>query len=973
MAKGLEIFRLMGTETPAVFDRKWWAGRMMERVMRDPALKVPLFRFVDVLPALTDSRQIAKHAREYFPADKSPLPWFVNPLISAAGSGPAAALTACLVKRGVTRFSKNFIAGENPRSALKALRRLWHKGKPFTVDILGEAVVSEAEAETYRDLYLLLAETFSREMAGWPPIDPHWERSFPRLNLSVKISSLYSRIGPVNHEDSVREVRWRLLPILRKVREAGGFVNLDMETYSLRGITLDVFTEILDDPGFHGWEHAGVALQAYLKCAERDLRRLIGWAKEGNRRITVRLVKGAYWEYETIMARQKGWEIPVFSQKTHTDGNFERCVELAMENHEHVTLAVGSHNVRSIAKALVTAERFQVPRERYEFQMLYGMAEPIKRALKDMGFTVREYAPIGELLPGMAYLVRRLLENASNEGFLRKAFLSHIPPDALLAEPESRVEAPSERKPEGIAPFSNEPAADFTIRETRTAFRNALTEVGNRLGESYPAVIGGKEYRVGEPIVSVNPARPREVVGTVYGITRELADHAVSAARNAQKEWSQRAPEDRAAVLFRAAGPARRRRAELAAWQVREVGKSWAEADADVAEAIDYLEYYGREMIRLGKALRLGDRPGEENLYLYRPRGVGLVIAPWNFPLAISVGMASAALVTGNAVLYKPSSLSPVNGWLAFSLLREGGAPDGALNFIPGKGDAVGDRLVGHPEVDFVLFTGSRTVGLRIVEKAGQTAPGQKSVKRAVVEMGGKNAILIDADADLDQAVPAVIRSAFGYQGQKCSACSRVIVHMDCYDRFLARMGEAVKGMTVGLPEDPANMIGPLIDGAAKERVQATIELGRRDGKVAAEIPVPGLGFYVSPTILTDLPPDSRILREEIFGPVLAVIRARNIEEAVGLANSSDYALTGGLFSRSPATIARVRETFAVGNLYINRGITGALVGRQPFGGFRMSGVGSKAGGPDYLLQFMEPRVITENTMRRGFSPDVLL
>jgi len=405
---------------------------------------------------------------------------------------------------------------------------------------------------------------------------------------------------------------------------------------------------------------------------------------------------------------------------------------------------------------------------------------------------------------------------------------------------------------------------------------------------------------------------------------------------------------------------------------VREVGKSWPEADADVAEAIDYLEYYGREMVRLGRAARLGDCPGEENLYLYRPRGVGLVIAPWNFPLAISVGMASAALVAGNAVLYKPSSLSPVNGWLAFTLLREGGAPDGALNFLPGKGDAVGDRLVDHPEVDFVLFTGSRAVGLRIVEKAGRTVQGRKSVKRTVVEMGGKNAILIDADADLDQAIPAVITSAFGYQGQKCSACSRVIVHADCYDRFLARLCEAVRGLTVGPPEDPANGIGPVIDAAAKERILAAIELGRREGKVAAEIPVPGEGYYVSPTVLTDLPPDSRILREEIFGPVLAVIRAGDIGEAVGLANSSDYALTGGLFSRSPATIRRVRETFEVGNLYINRGITGALVGRQPFGGFRMSGVGSKAGGPDYLLQFMEPRVVTENTMRRGFSPDVL-
>jgi RHH-type transcriptional regulator, proline utilization regulon repressor / proline dehydrogenase / delta 1-pyrroline-5-carboxylate dehydrogenase len=959
--KGLEIFRLMGGETPALFDKGWWAGRMMERVMRDPSLKVPLFRFVDVLPTLNNSRQIARHAREYFTDGTSPLPWFVNSLP-----------TTYLVKRGVARFSRTFIAGETPRSALKSLRRLWDEGKPFTVDMLGEAVVSEAEAERYRDLYLLLVDTLSREVSGWPPLDPRLESSFPRLHLSVKISSLYSRIGPANHEDSVREVRRRLLPILAKIREAGGFVNLDMETYNLKEITLDVLTETLEDPGFRDWGHAGVALQAYLKTTERDLRRLIGWAKEGHRRITVRLVKGAYWEYETIVARQKGWEIPVFPRKSHTDANFERCVEIALENHEHVNLAVGSHNVRSIAKAIATAERLKVPRERYEFQMLYGMGEPIKRALMKMGFPVREYAPIGELLPGMAYLVRRLLENASNEGFLQRAFLGRVPPEDLLAEPETYVEAPHDKEAEGWRPFSNEPVADFAIRGTRTAFRHALTETGNRMRMSYPAVIGGEEYRQGEPIVSVDPARPQEVVGTVCGITPELVDHAVRTAREAQKGWSRQSPVNRAAVLFRAASVARRRRGELAAWQVREVGKSWLEADADVTEAIDYLEYYGREMVRLGKPSLLGDCPGEENRYLYRPRGVGLVVAPWNFPLAISVGMVSAALVTGNAVLYKPSSLSPVNGWLAFSLLREGGAPNGALNFIPGKGDIVGDRLVGHPEVDFVLFTGSRDVGLRIVEKAGRTGPGQKTIKRAVVEMGGKNAILIDADADLDQAIPAVISSAFGYQGQKCSACSRVIVHADCYDRFLARLCEAVKGLTVGSPEDPANGIGPVIDAAAKERVQAAIELGRREGKVAAEIPVPGEGYYVSPTVLTDLPPNSKILREEIFGPVLAVIRAGDIEEAVDIANSSDYALTGGLFSRSPATIRRVGETFEVGNLYINRGITGAAVGRQPFGGFRMSGVGSKAGGPEYLLQFMEPRVITENTVRRGFSPDVL-
>jgi RHH-type proline utilization regulon transcriptional repressor/proline dehydrogenase/delta 1-pyrroline-5-carboxylate dehydrogenase len=335
--------------------------------------------------------------------------------------------------------------------------------------------------------------------------------------------------------------------------------------------------------------------------------------------------------------------------------------------------------------------------------------------------------------------------------------------------------------------------------------------------------------------------------------------------------------------------------------------------------------------------------------------------------------MVAAALVTGNAVLYKPSSLSAVNGWQLFSLLREAGVPDGVLNFIPGRGEVAGSFLVEHRRVAFIAFTGSREVGLDIIERAGRTRPGQRIVKRVVAEMGGKNAIIVDADADLDLAVPGVVQSAFGYQGQKCSACSRAIVLVDCYDRFVARLAEAVKSIAVGPTEDPANFMGAVIDSRARERILAEIEAGRKEGVVAVLGDVPAGDNYVPPTVLIDLPAGSRLLREEIFGPVLAVVRARDLDEALAIANDSDYALTGGLFSRSPATIDRVRAEFRVGNLYINRGITGAIVGRQPFGGFRLSGVGSKAGGPDYLLQFVEPRVVTENTMRRGFTPELVL
>lgn len=977
LRKGLEIFRLMEAAPPAVFSRKYWAGRMMDAAMERPEFKVALFRFIDVLPTLSSTRQVSRHIREYFLDGGLPLPGFAKTVLSGAASPVTAPVASLLIRRNLTAFSKTFIAGKDPRDALKALRRIRDGGGSFTVDILGEAAVSEREADAYRDLYLSLIDVLSKEIASWPPGDAQLQKYFPRLNVSVKLSSLYSRIGPLNREDSLERVKERLRPIFRKAKEAGGYVHLDMETTALKDIVFDVLTGLLEEPEFRDWDGAGVALQAYLKSALRDLGKMAGWAKKRGRRITIRLVKGAYWEYEKTVAGQRGWPPPVFTRKTHTDWSFERCVELALANHEHVSLAAASHNVRSIAWTLALAQRLNVPKERLEFQVLYGMAEPIRDALRKMGHPVREYTPVGELIPGMAYLVRRLLENTSNEGFLRKTFAAHASPEELLKEPEPYDGEPKPHDGEqppamaaGPPPFRNEPPLDFSIEANRAAFRLAIEAVRGELGKEHPVVFGGRDHVTAGKLVSTNPADPSEVVCATSALSREMADRAVAAAKEAQKAWGARPPGERAAILFRAAQIARKRRIELAAWQLVEVGKGWAEADADVCEAIDFLEYYGREAIRLGQPVGMGSAPGEENRYFYRPRGVGLVVAPWNFPLAISVGMVSAALAAGNSVLYKPSTLSLKNGWLAFELLREAGVPDGVLGFVPGRGSEVGDRLVEHPDTGFVVFTGSLEVGLGIVEKAAKARPGRVGIKKVVIETGGKNAIIVDGDADLDQAVPGVIQSAFGFQGQKCSACSRVIVLKECYDRFLERLAEGVKGIAVGDPRDPKNFMGPVVDAAAKKSILGYILEGEREGKSLVQVPFPGTGHYVPPTVFVDLPPGSRLLSEEIFGPVLSVVRAENIDEAISIANSTIYALTGGLFSRSPANIEKVAREFAVGNLYINRGITGAVVGRQPFGGFRMSGVGSKAGGPDYLQQFLEPRVVTENTMRRGFTPE---
>lgn len=412
----------------------------------------------------------------------------------------------------------------------------------------------------------------------------------------------------------------------------------------------------------------------------------------------------------------------------------------------------------------------------------------------------------------------------------------------------------------------------------------------------------------------------------------------------------------------------RQRRAELAAWEVFEVGKSWSEADADVAEAVDYCEYYGREMLRLGHARVTQQVPGESNLYLYEPRGIAVVIAPWNFPFAILTGMTVAALVSGNCAIVKPAEQSPLMGALLCEILREADLPPAACQLLQGGGD-LGAYLVRHPGVHLIVFTGSRDVGLEILRAAYDQQPRQQHVKRVVCEMGGKNAIIVDADADLDEALVEIVESAFGYQGQKCSAVSRIILVEEIHDQLLDRLVEAVKSLKIGAPENPRHFIGPVIDAAAHAKIVGYIDLGKREGKCVLEMETPKAGFFVGPAIFSEIEPHHRLAQEEIFGPVMAVIRARDFDHALEIATNSSYALTGGLFSRSPAHVEKARHEFRVGNLYINRGITGAIVERQPFGGFKLSGIGSKAGGPDYLMQFLEPRTVTENTLRHGFVP----
>jgi RHH-type proline utilization regulon transcriptional repressor/proline dehydrogenase/delta 1-pyrroline-5-carboxylate dehydrogenase len=480
-----------------------------------------------------------------------------------------------------------------------------------------------------------------------------------------------------------------------------------------------------------------------------------------------------------------------------------------------------------------------------------------------------------------------------------------------------------------------------------------------------PLRIGDGDVWTDRTIRSVRPDRPTEAVGEVAQAGVPEAEEAVRRSRQAFASWSRVPAADRRSILGRAAELMAARRFDLAALMVYEVGKTWREADGDVVEAIDFLRYYGQEAVRLATPQPLTTLPGEVNEALWRPLGTGVVIAPWNFPLAIFAGMTTAAIAAGNTVVAKPATASPVTAHAFVALLREAGLPDGVVNFLPGPGGELGDALVRHRDVDFIAFTGSREVGLGIARSAAET-PG-RSIKRLILELGGKNAIIVDADADLDEAVGGVIRSAFGFQGQKCSACSRAIVLPGIRDAFTRRLVEAARSLRVGPPEDPGVAMGPLVDERQLRTIREYVQIGAREGTCLLDgSGAPAQGYFHGPVIFDAVRPDARIAQEEIFGPVLCILHAADLTEALAILNGTAFALTGGIYSRSPGAIARVKAEAQVGNLYINRPITGAIVGRQPFGGFRMSGIGSKAGGPEYVKQFMTPLSCCENMVRRG-------
>jgi RHH-type proline utilization regulon transcriptional repressor/proline dehydrogenase/delta 1-pyrroline-5-carboxylate dehydrogenase len=977
---GRALHQKLKGRKPGIFEAAYWQGLMMNWVMKDPGLKSDLFRLVDTLPSLTTSEQIARHAREYLLADGRELPTGLGLALRATENSLAGSVSAFVVKQNVRHMAERFIVGQDARHACPKLKKLWDDGYGFTVDLLGEATVSEPESEAYAQRYADLIEFLPGETSHWRPnaiLDLGPEGSIPRTNISLKLSAMDHRLDPADPAGGVERLFHRVRPLVLRAKELGAFIHFDLEHWSLHEITFRLFERIALDPEFAVWPHLGIVVQAYLKSADQDVDRLIDLSQKRGAPLTIRLVKGAYWDYEVITAGLNGYACPVFTEKEHTDANYERLVRRLFDHSSEIHAAFGSHNLRTLAFALAYAENAGKPPGSFELQMLFGMAEPERDLLRLLGHRVRLYSPVGDLITGMAYLVRRLLENTANSSFLRLSHHDQADIEQLMLRPEpAAIDCRHVRSDDSNrlgAPFQNCPLTDFTSGDSGGAFTLAVAAASERMPWQVPVIIDGQPRTHAEgALFHVNPSDKTRIASSATGATLDDVSEAIAVARQAWAAWRDLPLETRATRINDLGSRLEKDRLRLAAIEVHEQAKPWHEADADIAEAVDFCRYYARQALVELNTRRQGDLPGELNTLSYEGRGLCAVIAPWNFPLAILCGMTTAALVAGNAVLLKPAEQANAIAHAFYQHALAAGIPAGVLALLPGTGEIVGDALVRHKDIAQIAFTGSREVGTAILRRAAEIVPGQSSIKRVVCEMGGKNAIIIDDDADLDEAVVGVIRSAFGYAGQKCSACSRVIVLQNIRETFVHRLRLAAAALVPMTSTRPDCLLPPVIDEASHAKLWKVINEPGSGAQCLFRGEAETTGWFVPPAIFEVDNPRHPLMQDELFGPILTLFAARDFSHALEVANLSDFALTGAVYSRSPRRLQQARQEFRVGNLYLNRPCTGAQVHRQPFGGFKMSGAGTKAGGPGYLLHFSEMRVITENTMRRGFAPEIL-
>lgn len=978
-----EVFLDLNKQKSSYIDTSFYSNKLLDWSLRDEEIKLNLFRFTDVLPSLKSDISVINHAKQYFDHVSERLPKLFSMAITAGVNPLTASLSAPIIRKNISTIASRFIVGSDIHNALPKLKQIRKNNMAFTVDLLGEATLSETEALSYLDQYLTLIDTLSEQTTKWsqkPIIKDHWGEECI-ANISIKLSSLYSKVKPINTTLATNILSERLHKIFLRAKEKNVFVFVDMEDTSMVDITLNVLKQTLQHEQLISFDKVGIVIQAYLRRSEKDIQELLKWLKTKKRKLAIRLVKGAYWDVETIKAKQKNWPIPVWQKKSSSDANYEKLTKLILENIDHFYPAFGSHNIRSFSAVLVIAESLGIDNKMFELQTLYGMGDGIKKIFSQKGCLLREYAPIGELIPGMSYFVRRLLENTANESFLKQSYWDEENVDTLVAKPNFDKDEEALKISHTIKKysFSNFPPLDFSIEKNRTEIKNEIKRQKERL--TAPAqivcpIINGERIQTLNPFSSYLADNYKKELASINPTTDILGNQAVESLSEYFKIWSNLKIEERTNILKKTAKIIAEKRIELIALISLEVGKTWEEADGEVCEAIDFLNYYSFIATKKLNPSLTVDVSGERNLISYKGRGITCVISPWNFPLAISCGMISAALVCGNTVCYKPSEQSSLIAERLVEIFYKAGLPKEALAFLPGRGESIGRQLVSDPRIDTIVFTGSMEVGLEIIENSHLVTRKnniqRKHIPRVIAELGGKNFIIVDESADLDEAIKGVVESAFGYSGQKCSACSRVIVLAPIYDEFKKRISQVIESLKVGLAEDPSTEISPVIDKESFDRINNTIESATNYAKLIAVGKLPkeeANAFLIPAHLFEEIPLDSELCTKEIFGPVLGLYKADNFEDALNLANNTSFGLTGGVYSRTPKHLEESFSRLNVGNLYINRNCTGAIVNRQPFGAANMSGVGSKAGGTDYILQFCNPIVVSENTIRKGFAP----
>lgn len=958
-------------------DRDFWTQKFLDASSQDPELKKQLFRLVDVLPSLGSYQEIWEHFHSYLKEyDLATLFPEIGGIIRWGAKGTNSIkkrIISQAVRAGVSQMARQFIIAENIESATRKLTKLRKNGTKTTVDLLGEYALSIEDGNEYRDAYIKIISSL-KSSASTSLSDA--QIISDGACVSVKLSALYPHISQLNEGRSIAALVNQLTPIIEAAEKAKVSVYFDAEDTSYNGIIVRAFKELFCDK-FKHFSAPGLVIQAYLRSSYELAQDMIEYCRENQRKIGIRLVKGAYWDKELASALEKNWDAKVYLSKKSTDDNYNDITNLLLANTKHIYPAFGSHNVKTLLYAVNKANGLGIAPDSYELQTLFGMAPEIGQAFQEKGLNVRIYTPVGATIPGMGYLVRRLLENSSNQSFLKQFNDQNAEFDGKTTESEisesdggARVEEREivkrhEFEAQFFIPFTNASPVDFSKPQNAPKYQQKIASVCQSLASNPPTVrpsIRGAEVNTSYKIESIAPAT-EECLANIY-----LAEQQDFKAAYQKLHGSKCADlASRIEDAKKLAQIIEKNRVELTAIICAEVGKSYEDADYEVCEAIDFCNFYAQQASSLASRAT-SILPGENCSIAYVPRGLTLVIAPWNFPLAILTGMTIAALLAGNPVIIKPAEQASLIGSYLTKYLSELPSFSSMIAFLPAIGEVVGNSIDGN--VKTIAFTGSKEVGYKLMQASA--ADSSQEPIRVIAELGGKNAMILDSDADLDDAIPAIVKSAFGFAGQKCSALSRLIVHRDKLEIILNNLEKATKELFIGNTIEPHVNLGPVIDNDSHDRIKKFID-ETSFKQVARSLELPEKGYFISPKIYY-VPPEHLecdLWSNELFAPILAVTTYTSFDEAISIANNSRYALTGGLFSRNDQHIALFKEKYDAGNLYINRTITGSIVSRQPFGGHKCSGVGTKAGGENYLLQFTNAKVIAENTIRKGFTPEL--